>query len=248
MSSRKKAKGGSVTDDMPSPSMLDGAALGATLDRIRVHCTTCDRPVATPREETTPRDQQNPAICYFNGGLACHKNEVDWRARCLAAEAESDRLRKLFDDAGQGEHNILALIDHYQDEEHREYRLRIAAEEVAGRALVEGLKECERLRAMASTLSAFDILIGAPSKEMTEADLVEAMARLVTDPPSPMMDAREGAAAREQAIRADAAREERERVVAMLRAMSSMRASDAADVIEAWDSAARAPGAGKGGV
>ena len=82
MSSRKRAKGGSVTDDMPSPSMLDGAALGATLDRIRVHCTTCDRPVATPREETTPRDVQNPAICYFNGGLACHKHEVDWRARC----------------------------------------------------------------------------------------------------------------------------------------------------------------------
>ena len=28
--------------------------------------------------------------------------------------AEADRLRKLFDDAGQGEHNVLALIDHYQ--------------------------------------------------------------------------------------------------------------------------------------
>ena len=28
--------------------------------------------------------------------------------------AECDRLRKLFDDAGQGEHNVLALIDHYQ--------------------------------------------------------------------------------------------------------------------------------------
>jgi len=72
------------------------------------------------------------------------------------------------------------------------------------------------LRAMDSTLSAFDILIGAPSKEMTEADIVEAMVRLVTDPPSPMMDAREGAAAREQAIRADSAREERERVVGHL--------------------------------
>ena len=28
--------------------------------------------------------------------------------------AELARLRKLFDDAGQGEHNVLALIDHYQ--------------------------------------------------------------------------------------------------------------------------------------
>lgn len=27
---------------------------------------------------------------------------------------EANRLRKLFDDAGQGEHNVLALIDHYQ--------------------------------------------------------------------------------------------------------------------------------------
>ena len=194
MSSRKKAKGGSVTDDMPSPSMLDGAALGATLDRV--HCTTCDRPVATPREETTPRDEQNPAICYFNGGLACHKNEVDWRARCLAAEAS------LRDEESLCTTEVLA---------------RLQAKDIAREALVEGLAECERLRAMDSTLSAFDILIGAPSKEMAEADLVEAMARLVTDPPSPMMDAREGAAAREQAIRADSAREERERVVAWLR-------------------------------
>lgn len=29
-------------------------------------------------------------------------------------ESEVGRLRKLFDDAGQGEHNVLALIDHYQ--------------------------------------------------------------------------------------------------------------------------------------
>lgn len=32
----------------------------------------------------------------------------------VAALAEADRLRKLFDDAGHGEHNILALVDHYQ--------------------------------------------------------------------------------------------------------------------------------------
>ena len=32
----------------------------------------------------------------------------------VAKVAEADRLRKLFDDAGQGEHNVLALIDHYQ--------------------------------------------------------------------------------------------------------------------------------------
>lgn len=33
---------------------------------------------------------------------------------CAAYATEIDRLRKLFDDAGQGEHNVLALIDHYQ--------------------------------------------------------------------------------------------------------------------------------------
>lgn len=32
----------------------------------------------------------------------------------LEWKAEADRLRRLFDDAGQGEHNVLALIDHYQ--------------------------------------------------------------------------------------------------------------------------------------
>jgi hypothetical protein len=31
-----------------------------------------------------------------------------------AATAERDRLRALFDAAGQGEHNVLSLVDHYQ--------------------------------------------------------------------------------------------------------------------------------------
>ena len=36
------------------------------------------------------------------------------RERCAAYATEIDRLRKLFDDAGQREHNVLALVDHYQ--------------------------------------------------------------------------------------------------------------------------------------
>lgn len=36
--------------------------------------------------------------------------------RIAALETEVARLRKLFDDAGQGEHNVLALVDHYQAE------------------------------------------------------------------------------------------------------------------------------------
>lgn len=39
--------------------------------------------------------------------LAAHEHRADLLA-------EVDRLRKLFDDAGQGEHNVLALVEHYQ--------------------------------------------------------------------------------------------------------------------------------------
>jgi hypothetical protein len=35
--------------------------------------------------------------------------------RIANLEAEVARFRKLFDDAGQGEHNVLALVDHYQE-------------------------------------------------------------------------------------------------------------------------------------
>ena len=33
----------------------------------------------------------------------------------VAKVAEADRLRKLFDDAGAGEHDVLALIEYYQE-------------------------------------------------------------------------------------------------------------------------------------
>lgn len=36
-------------------------------------------------------------------------NRDEWKT-------EASRLRKIFDDAGQGEHNVLALIDHYQEQ------------------------------------------------------------------------------------------------------------------------------------
>jgi hypothetical protein len=55
------------------------------------------------------------------------------QARIRELEAERDRLRKLFDDAGQGEHNVLALVDHYQD-------AAIAAQ-ARIRALTEALRE-----------------------------------------------------------------------------------------------------------
>lgn len=34
----------------------------------------------------------------------------------VAAVRERDQLRALFDEAGQGEYNVLALVDHYQSE------------------------------------------------------------------------------------------------------------------------------------
>ena len=53
-----------------------------------------------------------------------------------AARAECERLRKLFDDAGAGEHNVLALIDHYQDE-----ALKATSELVQARQLVALLED-----------------------------------------------------------------------------------------------------------
>ena len=44
------------------------------------------------------------------GGIAGLTLPPDVAARL----AEADRLRKLIDDAGHGEHNVLALLDHYQ--------------------------------------------------------------------------------------------------------------------------------------
>jgi hypothetical protein len=48
------------------------------------------------------------------------------RSEIEALTAERDRLQKLFDDAGQGEHNVLALVDHYQDATIEETRKRYA--------------------------------------------------------------------------------------------------------------------------
>jgi hypothetical protein len=52
------------------------------------------------------------------------REEAD--ARIATLTADRDRLQKLFDDAGQGEHNVLALVDHYQDATIEETRKRYA--------------------------------------------------------------------------------------------------------------------------
>lgn len=61
------------------------------------------------------------------------------RAALKEAEAERDRLRKLFDDAGGGEYNVLALIDYYQrssmEADDRVAELRLAHAETRAEAL-----------------------------------------------------------------------------------------------------------------
>lgn len=51
----------------------------------------------------------------FGGPTICQRC-VDKDAVKIAMEwkSEADRLRKIFDDAGHGEHNVLALVEHYQ--------------------------------------------------------------------------------------------------------------------------------------
>lgn len=45
------------------------------------------------------------------------RDEVANRDATIAVlKAENERLRKLFADAGHGEHNVLALVEHYQAE------------------------------------------------------------------------------------------------------------------------------------
>jgi len=58
-------------------------------------------------------------------------------ADIVALLAEVDRFRKLFDDAGQGEHNMLALVEHYQSE------MMKAQEQVSGIAAILGDAGCD---------------------------------------------------------------------------------------------------------
>lgn len=69
------------------------------------HCRDCGVRLTDVRaaEKTRVVDEWKAANGY-NDLLAAYSAAVD----------EADRLRKLFDAAGQGEHNVLALVDHYQ--------------------------------------------------------------------------------------------------------------------------------------
>lgn len=81
---------------------------------------------------------------------------VDHDGECAAAThnalpaliAEVRYFRKLFDDAGQGEHNVLALIDHYQNEAQAEFAERKRIAEASDRAIIAATeKAIEHLEA-----------------------------------------------------------------------------------------------------
>lgn len=78
----------------------------------------------------------------------------------LKWKVESERLRKLFDDAGQGEHDVLALIDHYQE------RRQASDDELAAlRIQVERL-QVERDCAMRAVADAPDLIRKANSSHI----------------------------------------------------------------------------------
>lgn len=158
-------------------------------------CLLCDRPRC---DDGSPVMMQDDAFCYFVGGSNCDRFAIDWRARALAAEASAASWEHLHDLACQN----VAHADE-EGESAREYarwssRRHQAMADIARRALVEGLAECERLR-------------GFLAAKLTQ---------------------------HERAIRADAAREEREAVVRDLRtnctlaSMSSYDIGRVADYIE----------------
>ena len=96
--------------------------------------------------------------------LAAHYGVPLLAASHEALRVERDRLIKLFDDAGQGEHNVLALVDHYQcsaiDAEARAARLEVALSVASSlaRALAMGNVSArgaaDALLALAPTLAA----------------------------------------------------------------------------------------------
>ena len=69
---------------------------------------------------TADRSRNIVSWDYAWGDSANECDDKPFIAACspdviLALLDEVERLRKIFDDAGQGEHNVLALVEHYQE-------------------------------------------------------------------------------------------------------------------------------------
>jgi hypothetical protein len=130
-----------VVSDEQMTHVLD--ALGditRLIDSLRLGCEIASRREPTQAEGDAHeyRHDQSMGPSYGAGecfvtmgghhGWKCRCGAWVWGGptvcrRCVDAEAvkialewktEADRLRRLFDDAGQGEHNVLALVEFYQ--------------------------------------------------------------------------------------------------------------------------------------
>lgn len=91
--------------------------------RLRAACVGVEAAVAAvsaaekARDNAKPRAKTRAQIALFQADdkLTCAAFVLaEKRASILALLDEVERLRKLFDDAGQGEHNVLALVEHCQ--------------------------------------------------------------------------------------------------------------------------------------
>lgn len=83
--------------------------------------TTAEVERVLAEERRSARERKDPVSGGACWGLASYAlplaEERDAeRARADAAEAEVGRMRKLFDDAGQGTYDVLALVEHWQAE------------------------------------------------------------------------------------------------------------------------------------
>lgn len=183
-------------------------------------CERCDRPklwTCPDGLDDCRCDERYPDHC--RKGEDCDANAVDWRARTLAAEAELDAL--ICGDHGVSrEFNALAVLDLYQqradDAEAASDAAMFAmleAQDIARRALVVGLAECDLQRWRA------DLAEQNYSEALAALDEAETCISELTDILE-MRAAHAGAASpeEEQAIRAD----ERAKVAAERAAMTKL--------------------------
>lgn len=100
----------------------ENASLARQVESMAMRIESLAEELAKPedvrlREVLDALDGRFPIFDSLASRVCAALDEADeFIARAGEAERERARLRKLFDDAGQGEHNILALVDHYQRE------------------------------------------------------------------------------------------------------------------------------------
>lgn len=93
--------------------------------RLREACVDVEAAAAAvaaaekARDNAKPRAKERAQVALFRADDNLTRAAfvlAENRASILALLDEVERLRALFTDAGQGEHDVLALIDYYQDQ------------------------------------------------------------------------------------------------------------------------------------